>query len=260
MRADSRLSVLILAVVCFLLNACAALDQTSRSSPQFAFLTSSSDRESKPAFRVRAELPLGTQVRLLENNASDSCLAEARAHGREGGFPGLVYTELEPLDCRAPEDYSIALPGGGLTSYEVVRGKEIKDGRVSDILDEKVRGSSVLASLERKAQQKKLTEGEWSLYDVKPRVLKIHFPGTEVLVAVYDLHESAGPRAFFFKNAVYPFTGWCSLPVIRAFLLNGTPYFESGSKCCDCATTIREIFRVGEQGVELIHAETIQNR
>lgn len=259
MKAKNILFLLLVATISLILSSCTTLNHSSRSSPNFALLSDSSDR-SKTAFRLNGKFPIGVQVRLLEKNFSETCLAETRAHIQDNFNPERIYTELEALDCRSPQDYSIAVMGGVLTSYEVVRGKEIKDARISDMLDEKVRGTPVLSGLAGKAQEKRLSEGEWSLYGVKPRVLKIQFQGAQVLVAVYDLKESAGPRAFFFKNTIHPFTGWCSLPFIRTFLLNGTPYFESGSKCCDCGIVIQEIYKVGEKGVELIHAETVKTR
>ncbi len=260
MKAKNILFLLLLATISLFLSSCTALNHPSRSSPSFALLSDSSSDGSKAAFRLNGKLPIGVQVRLLEKNFSETCLAETKTHIQDISNPERIYTELETLDCRSQQDYSIAVLGGVLTSYEVVRGKEIKDTRISDMLDEKVRGTPVLSGLAGKAQEKRLSDGEWSLYGVKPRVLKIQFQGAQVLVAVYDLKESAGPRAFFFKNTIHSFTGWCSLPFIRTFLLNGTPYFESGSKCCDCGIVIQEIYKVGEKGVELIHAETVKTR
>lgn len=61
-----------------------------------------------------------------------------------------------------------------------------------------------------------------------------------------------GPRFVVFGNKVHALTGWCSHPYVRAFMLNGIFYVESGSHCCGCGIIIMELYSIRRDAVDLV--------
>jgi hypothetical protein len=70
-----------------------------------------------------------------------------------------------------------------------------------------------------------------------------------------DFDFPSGPKAIIINNIAYPLTGWCSYPYMRGFRLDGEYYIESGSRCCECGITIKELFKIKQTGPVEIHSD-----
>lgn len=80
-----------------------------------------------------------------------------------------------------------------------------------------------------------------------------------MLIVAYDESEDehfcSGPRVIVINGIAYPLTGWCSYPFMRIFRLNGKYYLESGSACCGCGITIKELFKIEPTGLVEIQSD-----
>jgi hypothetical protein len=126
-------------------------------------------------------------------------------------------------------------------------------------LDKLVRNKNVLEKLRTKAGM----AWDYKLSRDLPMVHRYPIPKMETFIVAYktllsdegDLDLLAGPRAIIINNIAYPLTGWCSYPYMRTFRLDEEYYLESGSHCCECGITIKELFKIKQTGPVEVHSD-----
>jgi len=202
----------------------------------------------------------GVPVSLFNVKRSRLCFAKTtKSSYNNGELWRFYFTKVIPEDqCDSPDLYSVAVLGPGVSTYQVLQLKEITDEQIIKPLDDAVRRTTVLESLRMKAQG--LIAGEIS--EIQSDLPKLfHYPNPKIGTAILAYDESgdennvSGPRVILVNGVPYPLTGWCSYPYMRAFRFNEEYYLESGSCCCGCGITIKELFKIEPAGLIEVHSD-----
>ena len=206
----------------------------------------------------------GLSVTLLEKRRSKSCITKTEGRkeyegywGASGSFP---VTKLSMTDtCSLANLYSLAILKSQISDYEILVLEEILDREKIKSLDTFVRSTTILEDLRTKAQG--IVAGEISeIENELPKLYRYPIPEIEVLIVAYDESKNedyccSGPRVVLIKGTPYSLTGWCSYPFMRIFRLNEEYYLESGSACCGCGITIKELFKITKKGPVKVHSD-----
>ncbi len=251
--------VLVLAIsAAFVMTSCAPYISTGpKEKLNYAFVISC-ELVERQGICLLGKHKAGIPVSLLNVNDSKVCGARtSKSSSYDGGaWHPLTFTEIAAgHECRPPDQYSIAVLGPELGGYEMLQMREITDEQTIKVLNDAVRRSPVLESLRTEAT------GEINeIQNESPRLFQYPHPDIGILIVAYDESQDksypSGPRAILFNGVPYPLTGWCSYPFMRAFRLNGDYYLESGSCCCGCGITVKELFKIGPSGPVNIHSDS----
>jgi hypothetical protein len=258
-RVAFLLSVL-LSIAPIALSCTPHISRWSRQEPRFAFVIPC-EWEERRGICLLGKYDVGVSVSLLEVKGSRICTGRtSKTSSQEWIDHQLTLTEISLSDkCGSPDLYSVAVLGSETGNYEILQLKEITDERLIRSLDAAVRQTTVLQSLRMKAQSS--IPGEVSeIQNDLPKLFYYPNPKIPTLILGYDEsgdeYNISGPRIILFNSVPYPLTGWCSYPFMRAFRLNDGYYLESGSYCCGCGVTIKELFRIDSSGLIEVHSDS----
>ena len=203
----------------------------------------------------------GIRATLLEIEKSRVCVAKTEESGDyEGPVVGhLPFTMISGPKCQDPDLYSIAVLNHPVGNYQLLQLQEVINKNKVQDLDKFVRSRLVLEKLRTKAGKAE----EYELSNELPIVHRYPIPKLEAFIVSYKkvicdeltVEGVRGPRAIIVNGVAFPLTGWCSYPYLRAFRLDGQYYLESGSNCCDCGITIKEIFQIKSTGPIEVHSD-----
>ncbi len=244
-------------IVTIALGFLVALGQARGETEQdFAFVFNSPHNPDPSQFSLYGRHPLNQRVHLLAQQENAFCAATTLKYDEfKAPVGAFEFTILRPsAACKRPSNYSVAF-FGRVTEYQIVRLQPISEQRVIASVDREFRESPAMASLRNKAQDTFPGEKIAPLDAFKPKLLRFNSRGLSGSVLSYEKTNKDwvdGPRALWIKDKVYPLTGWCSYPYLRAFVLNRSFYFESGSYCCGCCITFRELFQLDAAGVRVV--------
>jgi len=258
-------------LICFLLTTLLGNSLASQSfgKPQtqpkheFAFVIDCDWAGKESNICLLGNYKRGIGVTLLEVGQPRTCLSQTRDavdHKDETGDTLYPFTPIFPIaQCKAVHHYSVAVLGSRISSYQIIKIEEIMDKRRVQSLDELTRSQNVLEKLRTKA-------GEAWIYKLSKKLPIVHrypIPKMETFIVAYKTlveynggsDVARGPRAIIINNIAYPLTGWCSYPYMRSFRLDGEYYLESGSHCCECGITIKELFKIKQTGLVEVHSD-----
>jgi len=261
----------LLFLICFLPTTLLANFHASQSfgkpqtqpKPEFAFVIDCDWADKESNICLLGNYKRGIGVTLLEVGQPRTCLSQTRDtvdHKDEAGDALYPFTPIFPVaQCGSVHSYSIAVLGSRISSYQIVKMEEITEKRKVRSLDKLVRNKNVLEKLRTKAGM----AWDYKLFKDLPIVHRYPIPKMETFILAYKTLLSgekepdplAGPRAIIINNIAYPLTGWCSYPYMRGFCLDGEYYIESGSHCCECGITIKEIFKIKQTGPVEAHSD-----
>jgi hypothetical protein len=259
----------LLFLICFFPTTLLANSHASQSvgKPQtqpkheFAFVIDCFWTKRKPNICLLGKYKRGTPITLLEIGRSRTCLLNTEESGDyEGEITAFPFTSVSPATkCGDASLYSIAVLGSRICSYQIVKMEEIIDKTKVQSLDKFVRSKNVLETLRQKAQG--TAAEDYELPNDLPIVHRYPIPKMEIFILSYktllgEFNVASGPRAIIINSIAYPLTGWCSYPYMRGFCLNGEYYIESGSHCCECGTTIKELFKMKQTGPVEVHSDS----
>jgi hypothetical protein len=203
---------------------------------------------------------LNRKVHLLDIPHNESCEALTQQNVDFEGRVGIIMpiTTLRPDDnCGSPSRYSVAA-FEPVWEYGPVHLDLVSDADLIRSIDCEVRASSALKSLSKKAQGV-IPGDEFSPTDeLSPKVYSFRNSNVSGFLVSYE-GGYHGPRVVVLDGVPYALTGWCSFPFVRAFILNGVFYLESGSACCGCGMAAMEIFQVTSAGVRTVHADSSES-
>ncbi len=239
--------IVCLVVLLFVVPVGAGAAQESKT--EFAFALE--DLEAK-ALVLSGEYPLNAEVFLLHKTKNRYCKAITRKHDRWAELDAS-FTTLDAAHCGPPKSYSVAV-FNPVSDYKVVSLQSLSKEETLK-LDRLVRQSAEPGKLSGKAQE--LVSGiEYRpLEKFTPKAYKFRNANNKGMIVSYREGDEVGPRFIIFGNSVYGLTGWCSYKYLRAFILNGALYLDSGSMCCGCGITIMELFRIEENKVTIVHED-----
>jgi hypothetical protein len=230
---------------------------------EFAFVIDCDWAGKESSICLLGKYKRGIGITLLEVGQPKTCLSETRDavdHKDEAGDILYPFTPIFPVaQCGSVHSYSIAVLSSRISSYQIVKMEEITAKKWVQSLDKLVRNKNVLEKLRTKAGM----AWDYKLSRDLPMVHRYPIPKMETFIVAYktllsdegDLDLLAGPRAIIINNIAYPLTGWCSYPYMRTFRLDEEYYLESGSHCCECGITIKELFKIKQTGPVEVHSD-----
>lgn len=263
----------ILFLVCFLPLTPLANSQATQPSgkPQtqpkhdFAFVIDCDWTNRKPNICLLGRYERGIPITLLEIGRSRTCLLNTEEGGDyEGEITAFPFTSLSPaIKCGDASLYSIAVLGSRIGSYQIVKMEEITDREKVQSLDKFVRNKNVLEMYRGRAQG--MAAEDYQISKDLPIIHRYPIPKMETFIVSYKTllgyeggpdNVAMGPRAIIINKIAYPLTGWCSYPHMRAFYLDGGYYIESGSLCCECGITVKELFKITKKGLVEVYSDS----
>ena len=250
MKHANSFLVLLLSVGLVMLSCTPYVSTASKGKVDFAFVIPCEWVE-QPGICLLEKHKVGAPVSLLEVKTSRVCSARtSKNNHHDWAGRQLIFTEVTPSDhCALPDSYSISILGPVIGTYELLRLEEITDAVIIKSIDNVVRHTTVLESLRMKEQPGQISEIE----SKSPRLFRYPHPNIGTYILAYnesdDEQNVSGPRVILLNGVPYPLTGWCSYPYMRAFRFNQEYYLESGSCCCDCGITLKELFRIDSSGL-----------
>ncbi len=230
----------------------------------FAFVIHCPNKESNNICLL-GKFERGIPTTLLEIGRARTCIVDTEEGGDyEGPVTGsFSYTAVSPLTkCGEASLYSVAILGSRITSYRIVKMEEITDRRNVQSLDRFVRNKNVLEMYRGRAQG--MGAEDYQISKDLPIIHRYPIPNMETFIVSYKTllgykgepdDVVKGPRAIIINKIAYPLTGWCSYPYMRAFCLDGGYYIESGSLCCECGITVKELFKITKKGPVEVYSD-----
>ena len=230
----------------------------------FAFVIDCPNKESNNICLL-GKFERGIPSTLLEIGRSRTCDVNTEESGDyEGPVTGsFSYTVVSSsTKCEDANSYSVAVLGSRITSYRIVKMEEITDRRKVQSLDRFVRNKNVLEPYRGRAQG--MRAEDYEIAKDLPIIHRYPIPEMETFILSYKVlypdeggpsDTVSGPRATIINNIAYPLTGWCSHRYIRAFRMDGEYYLESGSNCCECGITIKELFKITKKGPVEVYSD-----
>jgi hypothetical protein len=218
-----------------------------QSKIHFAFVIGCDLADEPGKICLLGAFKLGIKVTLLEAKRPKICISKTSEFTVADS---VNLMKVSPAaHCGLPNQYGIAILEAKVDSYEIIELEEISDKKKVESMDKLVRVTVVLQNLLEKEQG--LIPGKIdALSDILPKVYRYPIPKIEAFIVAYDKSaDVSGPRAILINGVPYPLTGWCSYPHMRAFGLNGEYYLESGSYCCGCGITVKELFKIEPTGL-----------
>ena len=226
------------------------------SEPKFYFIYTV-EKSMGILEEYRAEIPMT----LLEKEKSRVCAARTGKILKEHSEyldATIAFTEiLTKENCGHMLDYSLGIMQQKIENYDIVPFKIVENENLAQKLDRKVRATDGLQKLLLRNGGVKYEVGEL-VSDKLPVVYQYGIPGFSVYIVQYEfkmIPGVIGPRVVVIGDSAHPLTGQCSYPYLRGFKLNSAYYIESGSGCCECGITGKEVFKVTSKGIELVYKD-----
>lgn len=235
---------------------------TEEAKSKFAFVFNSSRNPDANSFILYGHYPLDQRVYLLNTSKTYFCEAitkEQRSFDDETvSFP--ITTLDQATDCGSPTEYAVAF-FNAISEYRIVDLQSISNASRISTLDMLVRRSSAPNEIRTKAQDLIPGDEEFPLDELSARAYRFDVANAQGYIVSYEkgADYAYGPRFIVFDRTVHALTGWCSYPHVRAFILNGILYIESGSGCCGCGITIMELYKIEQDRVTLIYADASES-
>jgi hypothetical protein len=234
-------------------------DETVQS--KYAFVFDSVSRLGLESVSLYGHYPLKQKVYLLGKDQSEICEAITAEHGTyHDEVKYFPYTTLKAVHSCQRVGYAVAV-FDPILSYKTVNLLPIYDPSIISRLEMLVRNSSVPQKLSNKAQGLVPGEKDYPIQDLIPKVYRFEAANAQGYIVSYDAGEKypSGPRFIVFGDSVYAFTGWCSCPYVNAFMLNNNLYFESGSGCCSCGISLKELYKIEKNKVEIVLSDASES-
>jgi hypothetical protein len=264
MKYNFAKNCLLTLVIIMSLAGCAQFQTTDGvkiEKSKYAFVFDSVSRLGLNSVSLYGHYPLKRKAYLLAKDQNQICeviTAEHRKYQGEANY--FSFTTLKVLPTCPRVGYSVAV-FEPVSNYQIVAFQPISDASSISSLDILVRNSSATKELSTKAQDLVAGDEDYPLNDLFAKVHRFECANVQGYIVSYAKGEkySYGPRFVVFGDSVHAFTGWCSYPYMRAFMLNNIFYIESGSYCCNCGITIMELYKIEQNKVTLVHSDASES-
>lgn len=182
----------------------------------------------------------------------------------DGGAKSFFFTKLaSSFEKGAAKKYSVVVLGRAVKTYAPLPLEEGIDKETIGSLDRRIQDGNYLENLLSHSKTLILagTDVKEDIPAPLPKVVRYPLPHAEIYRATYNFGSAdiEGPRIILINGKMYPLTGWCSYPYLRAFLLNGDYYLETGSACCGCGMTAQVLFGIEREGPVIVHADVSES-
>lgn len=239
---------------------CPSLSKEPEASFAFVF---NSRRNLQNVFALYGHHSPGKNVYLLNSTKNSFCAATTEEQNDyDDEAVSIPFTTLKVEEsCGSLKDYDVAF-FKPVQEYRRLSLTPVKNVALAKTFEKMARKSAAITRLGsniKSGDNDRSREDEETPLEKTAQVYKMGKLDNYIVTFMFssppfDPDLQVGPRVIFHKNIPYPLTGWCSYPALNAFILNGEPYVESGSYCCGCGITGRELFKIGKDKVVLIHS------
>jgi hypothetical protein len=206
--------------------------------------------QDNDSLAILGKYELNKTIYLLDN-ANGKLIHTSTISYNENLYPDF-YKKLEATKIRIKANNNqnyIAYFGLKPNDYKLISQKPNNSQDFISDIDNLIKKSGYLDSILHNE-----TFVKDSLKNKFPLLFKININQTDITIATYMLMNMHGPRFAIIKNNVFPLTHntACSYDYLYTFFMNGKYFIETGSACCGCGITGKQIFEINNDSIKTI--------